>query len=107
MAKRKSRHITVSNVDHWASSLGFSYPRSNEEEALFDKLYKDFDHQLTGNEMDPFKLIEDVEAEESQKTKGEGESWKMAARNFGNLPQNIIDKMKKNQDDKTGGKKED
>lgn len=97
----KSRHITELNIDNWISSLGFSFPRNESEEKLFDKLYKDFDHELTGKEIDPLKLIRQCEEEESLSNKNEVDTnWKMAARNYGELPKHIIDKMKKNHDDK-------
>ena len=57
MASKKSRHITEVNIDKWMSSLGFSFPRNHIEEELFDKLYKDYNHELTGEEIDPLKLI--------------------------------------------------
>ena len=84
------------------SSLGFSFPRNEAEERLFDKLYKDYDHELTGEEIDPLKLFSQCEEEERKSsTGGMVNDWKMAARNYGGLPKHIIDKMKKNHDDKT------
>ncbi|WP_445955809.1 hypothetical protein [Yeosuana sp.] len=100
MASKKSRHITVSNVDNWISSLGFSFPRNQNEEKLFDKLYKDFDHELTGKEIDPLKLIKQCEEESELGINNHDNNWKMAARNYDGLPLHIIDKMKKNHDDK-------
>ena len=97
----KSRHITELNIDNWICSLGFSFPRNESEEKLFDKLYKDFDHELTGKEIDPLKLIRQCEEEESLSSKNEVDNnWKMAARNYGELPKRIIDKMKKNHEGK-------
>lgn len=101
MASKKSRHITVSNIDNWISSLGFSFPRNQNEEKLFDKLYKDYDHELNGKEIDPLKLIAQCEDEENEMGSNNIENnWKMAARNYDGLPKHIIDKMKKNHDDK-------
>jgi len=102
MASKKSRHITESNVDNWVSSLGFSFPRNQAEEKLFDKLYNDFNHELSGKEIDPLKLIKQCEEEEKESFEDNVDNnWKMAARNYGELPKHIIDKMKKNHDDKT------
>jgi hypothetical protein len=102
MVSKKSRHITELNVDNWISSLGFSFPRNQIEEKLFDKLYKDYNHELTGKEIDPLKLIKQCEDEEKESgINGVDNNWKMAARNFGELPKHIIDKMKKNHHDKT------
>jgi hypothetical protein len=102
MGNNKSKYITIANIDNWASSLGFSFPRNRSEEVLFDKLYSQFDYELTGDVIDPFKLIEEVEMEESQEQSADSSSnWKMAARNYGELPDHIIDKMKKNHNDKT------
>ena len=102
MASKKSRHITELNVDNWISSLGFSFPRNQAEEKLFDKLYKDFNHELSGKEIDPLKLIKQCEEEENESFDDNVDNnWKMAARNYGELPKHIIDKMNKNHDDKT------
>ena len=101
MASKKSRHITEVNIDKWMSSLGFSFPRNHIEEELFDKLYKDYNHELTGEEIDPLKLINQCEEEERNTgISGVENNWKMAARNYRELPKHIIDKMKKNHDDK-------
>lgn len=101
MASNKSKHITNSNIDKWMSGLGFSFPRNHVEEDLFDKLYKDYNHELNGNEIDPFKLIRECEEEEKQEKLANLETgWKMAARNYGDLPKHIIEKMKKNHNDK-------
>ena len=101
MASKKSRHITELNIDTWISSLGFSFPRNQAEEKLFDKLYEDYNHELTGKEIDPLKLIKQCEEEENvSDISNVDNNWKMAARNFGELPKHIIDKMKKNHEDK-------
>ncbi len=101
MGNKKSKNITISNIGQWASSLGFSFPRNENEEKLFDKLYGKFDHQLTGEEIDPLKLIQQCEEEESARSNEKENNWKMAARNYGELPKHIIEKMKKNHNDKT------
>lgn len=99
MGSNKSKHITDSNIDKWMSSLGFSFPRNLVEDELFDKLYKNYEHELTGEEIDPFTLIRECE-EEEKISSNSGTDWKMAARNYGNLPKHIIDKMKKNHNGK-------
>lgn len=101
MASKKSKHITESNVDKWLSVLGFSFPRNLSEEKLFDKLYSDFNHELTGKEIDPYKIISLCEEESKPSSDKEINNWRMAARNYGELPSHIIEKMKKNQNDKT------
>ncbi|MCK4664181.1 MAG: hypothetical protein KAT68_15035 [Bacteroidales bacterium] len=101
MGNIKSKHITTSNIDQWASSLGFSFPRNDIEEKMFDKLYSNFNYELTGEEIDPLKLIRECEEEDNARTIGAEDNWKMAARNFGEIPKHIIEKMKKNHNDKT------
>jgi len=108
MEKPKSKVLSSKNIDIWVSSLGISFPRTNTEEEIFNYLYKDFEHELTGEEIDPMKILKDCKEEEKaisiDISKG---NMKMAARNFGSLPDHIIKKMKKNQDDKSNNNKKD
>lgn len=108
MAKEKSKHITVNNIDHWFSSLGFSFPRNESEEQNFDKLFRDFNYELTGEEIDPLKLLKELGTDQNKTcTLNTDSDLKWAARNFDGFTDDIIEKMKKNQNDKTSNGKGD
>lgn len=106
MESNKSKYLNEDNVGHWLSALGFSFPRNEAEEKVFDKLYADYDFKLKNIKIDVKKLFSELE--ENEKTDDIIESeWKMAARNYGELPKHIIQRMKKNQNDKETGSKKD
>lgn len=102
MAQNK-KHITPENITEWLCSTGFLFPRNEVELERFEKLYSEEDFGLTGEEIDPDKIINgtfketkivkmptDIKQEEIS-------PYRMAARNGNNLPKHIIDKIKKNQ----------
>lgn len=102
MAQNK-KHITPENITEWLCSTGFLFPRNKVELERFEKLYSEEDFGLTGEEIDPDKIINgtfketkivkmptDIKQEEIS-------PYRMAARNGNNLPKHIIDKIKKNQ----------
>lgn len=103
MGINKSKHITFSNLDEWLSALGFSFPRNHAEEKIFDKLYAGFEHQLNETEIDPLKLLNELRNENCENNIHIEHNWKMAARNLeeNGIPKHILEKMKKNQDDKS------
>lgn len=105
MESNKSKFINEDNIAHWLSALGFSFPRNEAEEKVFNKLYADYDFKLKNVKIDAIKLI--GELEENEKGDNVESEWKMAARNYGELPKHIIEKMKKNQNGKEGGNKKD
>jgi hypothetical protein len=98
------KHITPENIDEWLSSTGFLFPRNELELARFEKLYGETIEEITGKEIDPDKIINDKS--DSAKiiqikpnvNAGEFTEYRMVARNGGNIPKHILDKMKKNQD---------
>lgn len=106
MANNKSKFINNENISRWLSALGFSFPRNQSEEKIFDKVYSTYEHQLIDVKIDAMKLISEVE-NESSTLHTDKQEWKMAARNYGDLPKHIIDKMKKNQNDKKGSHQKD
>lgn len=100
MAKKRE-NITPENINEWLGSLGFLFPRNKLELARFEKLYAEYDYELSGNIIDPEKIIKgEIEQIVPKNTSGESEevrSWRMAARNFSDIPDRILQKMKKNQ----------
>ncbi|MFM7855549.1 MAG: hypothetical protein ACKO96_27395 [Flammeovirgaceae bacterium] len=101
MAQNK-RHITPENITEWLSSTGFLFPRNEVELERFEKLYSEEDYGLTGNEIDPDKIINGTFSEKKmlkmpdEIKKEEINPYRMAARNGNELPNHIMDKIKKN-----------
>lgn len=56
MAQNK-KHITPENITEWLSSTGFLFPRNEVELERFEKIYGEEDFGLSGNEIDPEKII--------------------------------------------------
>jgi hypothetical protein len=102
MAQNK-KYITPENITEWLASTGFLFPRNEVELARFEKLFGNIDLGLTGNEIDPNKIIngELPQLEISQmpnRIKSEDyNEYSMVARKGNNLPKHILDKIKKNQ----------
>lgn len=106
MASNKSKFINDDNVSTWLSALGFSFPRNEAEEKVFDLVYSNYEHKVKDVKIDASRLIDDIEKEASKIQNDEVE-WKMAARNYGDLPKHIMEKMRKNQNGKEGNSQED
>jgi len=114
MAKNK-KHITSDNVTEWLSSTGFLFPRNEIELARFEKLFGKVDEDITGEEIDPTRIIkgedytssqgprQQLHIEENDKQKYSNLS--MAARKGDKIPDYILKKMKKNQEN--SNKKDD
>ncbi|RTL59982.1 MAG: hypothetical protein EKK37_03815 [Sphingobacteriales bacterium] len=99
----KSKVINADNFDSWLASTGFLFPTNELELARFNKLFGDLDEQLTGKEIDPERILNGktpakiIEMTDKTATEQDFSAYKMVARNGGNLPKHILDKMKKNQ----------
>jgi hypothetical protein len=99
----KNKNITPTNVTEWLASTGFLFPTNELELARFNKLYGDLDEQLTGNEIDPERILKGlsssrvVKMDTSQTIEDEFLAYRMVARNGSGLPKHILEKMKKNQ----------
>jgi len=114
MAKGKSQ-ITSENIGEWMASTGFLFPTTITELERFRKLYSDTVIDLAGHEIDPDVIL-------GYKTKSKvvylfeakiyvEPKFRMAARKGeGTISKNIMDKIKKNQDnrkkDDIGGEKD-
>ena len=102
MAQNK-KHITPENITEWLASTGFLFPRNEVELERFEKLYGEDDFGLTGNEIDPDKIISGSFREKKSLRipddikQDEIRNYKMVARNGNNLPKHIMDKILKNQ----------
>jgi hypothetical protein len=102
MAQNK-KIVTPENITEWLASTGFLLPRNEIELARFEKLYGDTNYGLTGNEIDPDKIINNnFSTRKVQKTpdsinQNEMSEYRMAARNGKDVPKHILDKIIKNQ----------
>lgn len=102
MAQNK-KHITPDNITEWLCSTGFLFPRNEVELARFEKIYGDTDYGLTGNEINPERIIKGLPVEKRTISltpdvgKEDFNEYRMAARNGNALPKHIMDKIKKNQ----------
>ena len=109
-------NITSENISEWLASTGFIFPRTILELSRFEKLYGDVLIDFAGCEIDPDVILGikpktniislDIRNEELKEPK-----FKMAARKGdSNIPNHIMDKIKKNQDkrkqDDSGTEKE-
>ena len=101
MANEK-KNITPENIGEWLGSTGFIFPRNEVELQRFKKLYQDHEYELTMDIIDPAKIMRgefiEVSEDSNRDNSKVDENWRMAARNFKNIPDHILKKMKRNQD---------
>ncbi|HTA83455.1 MAG TPA: hypothetical protein VK783_10990 [Bacteroidia bacterium] len=101
MADNK-KHITSETITEWLASTGFIFPRNETELNRFEKLYgKPEDSPITES-INADRIISNIFPENTIKkiniNKGTTpKEFRMVARNGGNLPKHIIDKIMKNQ----------
>ncbi|MEK6511846.1 hypothetical protein [Myroides odoratimimus] len=96
--------ITENNLDDWLHSTGFLYPKNEKQLERFEKLYEDYDFKLKDEKIDIDSIINDtlcykvkvMRLDLSNEIKKDIQDLKMVARKGQNeIPQHIIDKMKK------------
>ena len=63
------KNISKANFLSYLKSLGFLYPETEKELNRFDDLYSDFKYELSGKEIAPQKIIDEVKKEEIANTK--------------------------------------
>lgn len=95
--------IEVAHLDSWLASTGFLFPNSELELDRFNKLYEEYNYKLDNKSIDPIAVINNTFHREpkvlnmfEEDLEGEIESLRMVARKGKkDLPQHIIDKMRK------------
>ena len=102
MPKKGKLHIDHNELPGWFAVTGFNLPRTEGELLRFEKLHQDFDHQLSGKELDPGEIWnldkpEEVKVLVPQIEEEIGASWRMAARNSGDITAEVKAKMNANQ----------
>lgn len=111
MAKGKKYITSHEEFREWVSSLGYLFPSNEKELIRFNKFYSDYEHKLTGEEIDPEKLLDSMKAKvntkivdlevQDQFTR----SWRLVARNKKDINNAILLKMKNNQKKKNSSDK--
>lgn len=114
MAKpKKIELIEVEHLDSWLGSTGFLFPSNELELDRFNKLFENYDYKLDNISIDPYAIIKNTFHREPKVITmfendivEEVENLRMVARK-GNedLPQHIIDKMRKKHNQDSGDKK--
>jgi hypothetical protein len=93
-----NRHLAIS---------GYIFPRSLEEMEAFKRRHKDYPFQNHPDQIDPSEILKMetpirnkhiIVISSSLIQKEIDEGWKMAARGNVNIPKDIFEKMKRNQD---------
>lgn len=114
---QNSLPLTPENMTEWLASTGFIFPRTVIELSRFEKLYDDVYEDLTTGAVDPDVILglkpksRKLAPPPNPQFGEAGESfYKMAARKGDSkIPKHIMDKIKKNQEDKkndSGSEKE-
>ena len=102
MSKNKI-NITYDNLTEWLCSTGYLFPRNEIELSRFERIYPEVERKSNDDSVDPFTIIDgsrqrkpfrlDLEDDEIENLP----ELRMAARKYKNLPDHIIEKIKKNQ----------
>lgn len=103
---QNKKHITSENIMEWLCSTGFLFPRNESELYRFEKLYGDLEENISGNEVDPDRIINGIAHSKiinmpSSSSETNFSDFKMVARNGNNVPKHIFDRMKRNQNNST------
>jgi len=95
-------NITEDNINELLCSLGYLYPSNEKELSRFNKLYADYECKINKS-LDIDKIIA-IDFEDNKKTtkfhsiNNNSILTRMAARKGNNIPEDIIKKIKDNQD---------
>lgn len=108
MAKpKKIELIEIAHLDSWLGSTGFLFPSNELELDRLNRLYEDYDYKLDEIPIDPIAIINGTFHREPKiltmfeiDVDDEIESLRMVARKGSkDLPQHIIDKMRRKHQD--------
>lgn len=102
MSKKKI-NITQDNLIEWLCSTGYLFPRNEIELSRFERLYPEVERKTKDDSVDPFAILDssrkrkpinlDIQDEEIENLP----EMRMAARKYQDLPEHILEKIKKNQ----------
>ena len=98
--------ITPENSAEWLASCGFLFPSNERELARFNILFGSMDPAITGNEVDPFKIINRsskvVKLSSIKKNSMQNSHYQMVAKRSAELPKHIIEKIGKHKKNRKG-----
>lgn len=106
--KKNTENISINNLDEWLSSTGFSCPTNELELSRFNKLYADYDFKLKDSFIDAQSIfkndvcpnIKPLVFSKDENIENEIQELRMVARKGSqDMPQYIIDKMRKHHTD--------
>lgn len=95
--------ITDVNLDEWLCSTGFLLPTNDLELERFDALYPADQIKVREESIDPFAIIngtwkkKEISFVSNTIDETEQQQLRMAARQNQDIPQNIMEQIKKNQ----------
>lgn len=100
MGNKKNNIVTIETFDFYLAICGFTYPITEYQLDLFDKLYMDFDYQLKDIRIDCQAIIQNrfitntiISLPKEEEMCDLQELRMVARKGIHNLPQDIIDKM--------------
>ncbi|MDZ7659503.1 hypothetical protein [Fodinibius sp.] len=111
MAKDKI-NITLENITEWLCSTGYLFPRTQIELSRLNKLYPEVERDTKDEQVDPFEILDNsrerkpLNLQVSKDLKEDYSDLRMAARKSEELPEHIIEKMKKKHKNNGGDKSE-
>jgi hypothetical protein len=106
--KKNTEKVSINNLDEWLSSTGFLYPTNELELARFNKLCADYDFKLKDSSIDVQSILKNdvcpnikpLIFTKDENIENEIQELRMAARKGSqDIPQHIIDKMRKHHTD--------
>ena len=111
ISKNHINKILSSDFDDWLASLGFLYPITDIQLDRFDKCYNEYEYNLDDAKIDVKSIINgsyvrkakvvSFFSEDIEKENADFEELRMVARKGqSRIPQHIIDKMRKNHNNK-------
>lgn len=111
MAKDKI-NITPENITEWLCSTGYLFPRTTIELSRLNKLYPEVKRDTNDEQVDPFKILDNsrerkpLNLQVSEDQEEDYSDLRMAARKYEELPDHIVEKIKKNHRNNGGDKSE-
>lgn len=109
------KNNSFDEVRRFFGSVGLAFPRSQQELEVFNKLYSNYKFKISVNSVNPDQIYNgDFDkttiikshppAKQSISLNKTVDGWRMAARNNeSKLPEDILEKMKKNHEKKSKG----
>lgn len=102
----QNNFITAENSREWLASTGFIFPTDKVELTRYNLLFGDIDDSITGNEVDPFRIIRQnakpVRYIGKKRYTSDLYEQKMVATNINKLPAHIMKLVKKSSDSQSG-----